>query len=144
MEFASLLGMLGVLSVEDVRKKEIHRDVMILFGIAGVVFHLAFQRISIGDLFGGLLVGCGMLVISYFSGGRVGIGDGVLFVVTGIFLGFRGNLVLLWCALMLMGVYALVLCLTGHLGKREKIPFVPFVLLGYVLMIACEGGAIHA
>ncbi|HAN50654.1 MAG TPA: hypothetical protein DCP96_03015 [Lachnospiraceae bacterium] len=142
MEMVSMLGMLGVLSVEDVKTKEIRKQFILLFGILGLVLHLIFQRIDIWNILGGLSIGLVLLGISYFSREQIGKGDGVLFLVTGIFLGFWENLMLLWSASLLMGIYAMIMCAMGRLHRDDRIPFIPFVLICYVIGLAMKGAGI--
>jgi leader peptidase (prepilin peptidase)/N-methyltransferase len=72
------------------------------------------------------------------SDGKIGIGDGVLLCATGLGLGFWSNLELFAIALLLAAVISIVL-LTFRLADRKKsIPFVPFLLLGYVFVMAAD------
>lgn len=142
MECVSLLAMLGILSMEDLHEKKIRSFEILIFGILGLLFHLIFKRLSIENLLGGLLIGAGLLLISWLSGEQIGYGDGLLFLVTGIFLGFWDNMILLWGAAILMGLVSLFLYLTGKIGRKERIPFIPFVLLAYVLLLFWKGGSL--
>ena len=65
----------------------------------------------------------------------IGYGDGCLFVMTGLFLGFWENLVLLLLASVLAGIGAAVLLFFRKKKKKERIPFVPFVFTAYVLLL---------
>lgn len=135
MESASLLGMLGILSIEDFHKRKIASWQILAFGILGLFFHLLFQRLSIENLLGGLMIGVALLLICRLSGEQIGYGDGLLFLVTGIFLGFWDNMILLWFAAILMGLTSLFLYLIGKITKRARVPFIPFVLVAYVLLL---------
>ena len=57
------------------------------------------------------------------------------FVMTGLFLGFWENLVLLLLASVLAGIGAAVLLFFRKKKKKERIPFVPFVFTAYVLLL---------
>ena len=98
MEMLGLLGMLGYFSIEDIRRKSVHTAPLIVTAIAGVFLHLYGGRLSIWDLLGGLGIGVVMYGISVASRERVGKGDALVLGVTGIFLGFWNNLLLLWIA----------------------------------------------
>lgn len=135
MESISLLGLLGICSFEDVRRRQIRCAVVMGFGILGVVFHLIFDRITIANLLGGMAVGAVLLLISRFTGERIGKGDGALLLVTGIYLGFEGNLILLWGSVTMMGLFCLAGLVTGRVRRGTEIPYVPFVLVCYVLIL---------
>ena len=128
METVGLIGMLVVCSIEDFRRKEMHLMVLLGFGIVGIVLQMFYRSRSIYEILGGMLIGGILLIFSYASDGKIGKGDGILMMVTGIYLGFWNNLLLLWCATALAGIVGLsMFCV-----KRERnltLPFAPFVLL---------------
>lgn len=132
MEMLSLLGVLGALSVEDIKKKKVSIVVLALAGIAGILMHLQFARISIWNILGGVTVGAVMYGVSILSREKIGKGDAILIAVTGIYLGFWGNIILLWVSSVLAGmggVFALVLL---KKGREFEIPFIPFVFVAYI------------
>lgn len=71
------------------------------------------------------------------------MGDGFLFLVTGIFLGGGKNMELLMISLLYAALFSLGLIVFGKVkgkaGRKEKeIPFIPFVFLGYATMLLEE------
>lgn len=57
MESLSLIVMLGILSVEDIKSHKV-RDILVLsFALIGVLMHVIFQRIGTFDVLGGLGTG---------------------------------------------------------------------------------------
>lgn len=127
METVGLIGMLVVCSVEDLRRREMHLLFLMLFGIAGMVLHMVFRTYSIYEIVGGMLIGLALIGISIVSHGKIGRGDGVLMMVTGIYLGFWNNLLLLWCATCLTGLFGIGMFFVR--GRRNiELPFAPFVL----------------
>ena len=140
MEALSLLGLLGICSIEDVQKKQIHTIFALLVGILGMIYHIFNQRISIQNLLGGSLVGLLFLLISILSKERLGKGDAILFIVTGIYLGFWENLQLIFYAFLLAGLYAMILFVTGKKRCADTFPFVPFLLTAYIVELGIYGG----
>ncbi len=140
MEMIGLMGILGYFSWEDVRKRSIHLVPLILAAMAGVVLHMYFERITIWSLLGGVGIGAAMYGLSLASGEKIGRGDALLLAVTGIFLGFWGNLVLLWIASCLIGVGGAISVLVLHKGKEFELPFVPFLFAGFVIYSFLEHG----
>jgi leader peptidase (prepilin peptidase)/N-methyltransferase len=131
----TMMGMLALCSVQDIRKKQIRLNPVLAFGILGILFHMLWSLQTIGSLLAGMAVGMALLILALLSGGRIGVGDGVLLIVTGIYLGLEGNLELLFLALLLSGLWALVLLLLNKKKRQDTIPFVPFLLAAYIGMV---------
>ena len=93
-------------------------------------------------MLGGASVGVVLLVIGYLTKEKIGYGDGILFVATGIYLGFWNNLILLWLSTSLAGIYGIILMLLKKKKKDSEIPLVPFVLGVYVVTLIFNGGAL--
>lgn len=140
MEAAGLLGLLGICGIEDFRIKRIRLVVVNGFAILGVVLHLVYERISWIDMLLGALIGVVLLVVGYFTKEKIGYGDGLIFVATGIYLGFWNNLILLWLSTTLAGIYGLILMVFKKKKKESEIPLVPFILGVYVISLFINGG----
>ncbi len=130
-------GTLGILllitALQDIRSKKISLWIIAAGAIivcAGAPFS---QSIPIIDRVLGTLVGIGIMITSRATGGRIGMGDGYLLCVTGISLGFWGNMELFAIALFAAAIVAILL-LTLRLADRKKsIPFVPFLFISYLI-----------
>lgn len=140
MEAVGLLGLLGICGIEDIKIKKIRLVVVNAFAIFGVILHLIYQRISWIDMIFGALIGVILLIISYFTKEKIGYGDGLIFVATGIYLGFWNNLILLWLSTTLAGIYGLILMVFKKKKKESEIPLVPFILGVYVVSLVFNGG----
>ena len=79
----SVLGMLGICSIEDIRKKEIQSVRVLCFGIGGILLHLWQRNQSLYSMLGGIAVGAAVIILSLVSGGIIGTFP-VLSVCTGI------------------------------------------------------------
>ncbi len=135
----ALIGMLAICATEDLRKKKIHLNLILAFGILGIVFHMLYQELTIENIVLGMGVGGVLLLLSILTKGKIGIGDGVLLVVTGIYLGLEQNLMLLVTSMFICAVYALLQLLLRRKNRYDTVAFVPFVLVSYVCML---GGAL--
>ena len=76
-----------------------------------------------------------MMMLSAATRGNVGMGDGILLVVTGVYLGGSENLALFMMGLLLSALWSLGLLLLKKKGRKEEIAFVPFLLLSYFIML---------
>lgn len=130
-----LLGTLGVHSIEDIRQKKITVMITLFSGIIGILLHLFFQNQSIYEMLTGVLAGTFILLLSRLTKGRIGMGDGIIFMLTGLYLGLMDNLILMCISFSLAGLWGIFLIFIKNNSKNEKIPFVPFLFIGYCLMM---------
>lgn len=95
-----------------------------------------YQGMAVGTkmsfLWMGSLIGVVLLIISKCSGGALGEGDGIFFVITGIYLGFWRNMLLFFSALFFSSFFGLVFLLWGRMAgkdyRKKKLPFLVFTL----------------
>ncbi|MGN0343584.1 MAG: prepilin peptidase [Lachnospiraceae bacterium] len=132
---AVVVSMLTLCSAEDIRKKQIRLNPVLMFGILGIFFHMLWRIQTIESLLLGMSVGVVLLFLSVLTGGKIGAGDAVLLIVTGIYLGLEQNLELFFCGLMLCGLWALGLLVLRKKSRKDSIPFVPFLLAAYMGML---------
>ena len=135
MEMLSLLGFLGYLSIEDLRKRQIHLVSLGVAAIAGLFMHLYFERITIWSLVGGLATGMALYVVSVLSSEKIGKGDALLVGVTGIFLGFWGNLFLLWLSAILAAFVGIIAVVVFRKDRQYELPFIPFIFIGFIIYL---------
>lgn len=136
METMSLMGILGYFSIKDIREKQIGVVPLIFSAIAGMLLHLRFERITIWSLLGGIGVGLGLYGISIATREKIGKGDALLLAVTGIFLGFWDNLILLWMASLVAAAAGLAAIFIFHKGRKYELPFIPCVFLSFLMYLA--------
>lgn len=83
----------------------------------------------------GVLPGVGLLVLSRVMNGSIGKGDGYLLCISGLALGLRMNLSLLFYALFFAGGVSAILLVLKKVKKDTTFPFVPFLLGGYLMTL---------
>jgi leader peptidase (prepilin peptidase)/N-methyltransferase len=107
-------------------------DVISLPGIvAGFVANLASARVPWLDSVLGIVIGGGtFLVIILASGGGMGGGDMKLGALLGAFLGWKVVLLTIFIAVVLGGAIAVALIASGLRGRKDPIPFGPFLATG--------------
>lgn len=132
---AVLLGVLAVSAYRDWMEKKICIYGPLLCGIAGILLHVIFQERTHVEVLGGVAVGGAVLLIAWLGRGCVGSGDGIMLIVSGIFLGFWRNLTLLLTALAMAAVAALFLLVVKRKERKYRLPFVPFLLAAYLLQL---------
>ncbi len=135
MQSVVLLILLMICAIEDFKRKEVTVTYILLFGIAGVVLHLFYPNCSIYSILWGVLLGISVMVVSLLSRGSIGMGDGILLAVTGIYLGGYENLELFLVGLFLAGIWSLGLLVLKKKKRKEQIAFIPFLLVAYAFML---------
>ena len=128
---AALLAGLVAITVIDL-ERQIIPDVISLPGIlAGILANLATGRLPWLESIMGVLVGGGVfLAIILVSGGGMGGGDMKLGAMLGAFLGWKVVLLSMLVAVVAGGALAVALIATGVRGRKDPIPFGPFLALG--------------
>jgi len=130
-----LLGTLGVHSIEDIREKKITVMVTLLSGIIGISLHLFFQNQSIYEMLTGVLAGSFILILSRLTKGRIGMGDGIIFMLTGLYLGLIDNLLLMCISFSLAGIWGLFLVFIKSNSRSERNPFIPFFFFIFFFLL---------
>ena len=130
-----VLGLLGLCSWEDMKGKKLTVVYILLFGIGGMMLHLFSPVCSIYSILSGILLGLAMMLASLATRGMVGMGDGILLTVTGVYLGGTGNLELLFIGLLLAACWSLVMIVGKKKKGKDQIAFVPFLLASYLTML---------
>lgn len=123
-----LISLMLVVSFIDM-KEQIIPDGLIVFGlVAGVAFTKFTVGHSFTDALLGLAAGGGILLATaILSKGGMGGGDVKLMAVAGLFLGWRLTLVALFISFVAGGLFGIVLLLTGKKGRKDPVPFGPFL-----------------
>ena len=129
---ASLVAITGI----DI-DHQIIPDVITLPGIvAGVLANVALPGRSVIDSLLGIGLGGGIFfAIILISGGGMGGGDMKLGAMLGAFLGWRLTLVALFIAVVVGGIVAVAALTAGRKGRKDPIPFGPFLAAGGVVAL---------
>lgn len=131
-------GLIAVTAID--LKHQIIPDVITLPGtVAGVVANLAIQRLHWLESILGIVVGGGIFWLilegSILLTGREGMGGGdvKLGAMLGAFLGWKITLLAIFIAVITGGLLAVTLLALGIAGRRQPIPFGPFLAAGGVV-----------
>lgn len=125
----SVLAMLGICSVEDIKSRRISILQLACFAAEGILCWIFVWKQPLAELFMGVFPGTAVLALAFLSRGNIGTGDGLLLMVLGIFLKPAETLKVLICSVFLSAGYALFLYLVKKKDKHYEIPFVPFVFI---------------
>lgn len=131
----TLLFYLAAGAFIDLRKHEIPIFLPAAAFAAGLTLQLLAGEMKWFEILPGCIPGGALLLLSAVTRQAVGFGDGLTLAAAGVFLGFFGTCILLLLSLLAAAVTSLVLLALKKRRKKEEIPFLPFTLAGYVLLL---------
>lgn len=135
IENVALLIFLAVVAYQDWKEKQINVYVLLAAALAGGVLQVGVRRSSIWDILLGICVGVMVLILAWATRGSIGAGDGMLLMVSGIFLGFWRNISMFMTALAMVGAVALFMITVKKKGRNYRLPFAPFLLAAYLFQL---------
>ena len=125
------------LSYLDLRDGMLYDCITVPFALLGLLPALA-GLISLQEvLIGGTL--CGVLFYCLYIAAHGGLGGGDVKLATalGLWLGWEAAVIAVWIAFVLGGIAAVLLLITRRRGRRDGMPFGPFLSVGgYIAFVA--------
>ena len=127
-------------SIFDLKKKRISLRICVLAGLIGGAFGVwdVWQEnvdfiSAIKDVLIAMLPGIAVFVICFVSRQAIGAGDGIIVFITGLYFGAMETAEILLLALICSSLTGIYLMIFKKVNKKTEIPFVPFLLAGYLL-----------
>ena len=130
-----LLAGLGIMSVEDIRKKGIKRLWLIGLGIVGLIFTIADAEVLCVSFLLRFVPGVVFVLLAWATREQIGMGDALLILVMGWYLNAIELVDVCLLAFFIAGLVALVLLVLIKKSKKFELPMVPFIFAGYVVML---------
>lgn len=125
------LAFLGVNSWLDIRKREVSLFTIVIFGAGGLLLAL-YRGVFSLDYVIPFAIGAGILGLGIATQGAIGMGDGLFLMALGTMMEAGKFIAVFFMGLMACGVSSLIMLLVFHKGRNAELPFIPFVLLGYI------------
>lgn len=124
----------------DIKEQKVYSGICYVNILMSFLFHMALKDIGYLNVAIGVIIGSLMIGISYITKEAIGKGDGLVALALSCIVG--GSVViqsLFWGALIcvLVSVVGIIL---GRLKLKSRIPFVPFLLMGEIIMLVLNGG----
>lgn len=119
----------------DVREKRIPCYLFFAFGIIGILFLLLLREKEVLPALQGVIVGIGVLFLARVTREGIGYGDGIILLITGLYLGLRQNVLLFLLAILLSSAFALVFWVVKRVDRKTELPFVPFLAAAFLIQL---------
>lgn len=131
MKQGAVIALLGWNAVRDVKCREISLFSVVVFGIVGIIWGVADHSLGILHL---ISFGIGLLFLffSILTAGKIGMGDAWILLTAGTLMPAEEYLVMLMLGLLLASAWSGYLLIFRKKGRNTEIPFLPFLLLGYL------------
>lgn len=136
MIYICLIIYFGLLSVWDVRRKEIPTKFLLVGLLAGLVYGI--YREDGWILLMGVIPGVLLILMSFLTKEKVGYGDGVMVIILGLVLGWPDSFLVYMLAQFGVLLFAIGLLAAKKISRDAQIPFAPFLAIG--LFIIHMGG----
>jgi hypothetical protein len=130
--------MLLLCGIQDIIKKKVCIWVIMAGAFATAVCIPFCSLSTIPGRIGGIAVGVAVIAINLATAGKIGMGDAFLLCVTGLGLGFWGNLELFAIALLLAAIVSIILLSLRLADRKKSIPFIPFLFIGYLFILIAD------
>ena len=140
VRFALVFIVLVIEALKDFRKKEVNIPILGIMAIAAMIMVFLGKDISVSNAIIGLAEGVLLILVSVMTKGQIGIGDGILLAACGLMLGGKDNMVMFFFACLSSAIVSVLIMIIKKADKKTKIPFVPFMIPGFLIMVLLSLG----
>ena len=136
-EFVLLSLWLGVLAMADLRWKRVPIWMLVVGGIFATymsVYYYALEMKDVTELLWGLIPGILFLLMSVTTK-KAGIADGVVLLILSLSIGYRECIISFVFSLIAISILSLFLLALRKVRGNSKLPYLPFLLVGYIFQV---------
>ena len=129
-----LLFYLIVCCYTDLKKHTINLLISIIFTLLGIITGIFLFDYSFISMIISLIPGIFLFVISLIFPASLGLGDGLIFTICGIYLGINFTIQLLFLSLVISCIFSILLIIKKH-SLKYQFPLAPFIFVSYVFIL---------
>ena len=133
---AFCLFLLLVFAWWDTKQREFDKEIIVITFFAGLTIMLTYGEERWLAYAGGIAIGLLFLLIAKLTEEKIGYGDGMLILLVGMNVGIKAQLQILAIAFSLLFIAGIAAFFLRRKWKHMRLPFVPFLLLGDVAVMA--------
>ena len=140
--YLTLTSILIVITFTDLDHQIIPNKVNLFAFVAFIILNLFSGYIQWKDSLLGALIGGGFLFVLALLTGAMGIGDVKLITVIGFYLGWKSTILTLFLSFIIGGVFGILLLAFRIKGRKDIIPFGPWIAIASYITMLIESEAI--
>lgn len=129
---------LGFCSLTDIRRKIIYTIPCFVVAGIGLVFHIIFLDTTWWNQFAGIILGLILLVLSFITGEAIGKGDALVVIALGFVLDAIMILHIIFCAFVLVDIFAVIGGLVKKIKFKSTLQFIPFLFVSEIIILIFE------
>ena len=137
LQIITLIG-LAVNTVFDTKSRKISLVVVGVTAFCGLCWRMGEGSLFTWEVLWGLVPGLLWFLLARVTGESVGYGDAWVLLAVGIVLGGSDTLLMCTAAVFLAGIIALVLLVFFHKNRKYQMPFLPFLMAGYLCVCVIQ------
>ncbi len=133
---------LGMLAVADIRRMRVPMLLLAVGGVFAAAAVLSGWRTegqSVMTVLWSMTPGAAMLLVAAVTG-KAGWADGAVLLFLGVLEGLRVCMISLLVSLSAISIVSLVLLCFRKAGKNSKLPYLPFLWIGYIIQTVMGSG----
>ncbi|SDB37299.1 Type IV leader peptidase family protein [Pseudobutyrivibrio sp. YE44] len=134
METFGLLCLYILATYEDLRSKQVRLIEIAIFAVIGIILNVIMKPYPITSVLGGVLVGGLVYLFSVISKEKIGKGDALIIMVTGLYLGFMNTVLVVWLSSIMAALVGALYINRKYKSLDYEMPFMPFMLTGYCIL----------
>lgn len=115
----------------DIKEQTVSVKLAAITAAVGIVSQLLYPQMGMAEWLAGLLPAAVLILVAWITKQAVGFGDGCVLGVIGLYTGLWGSIGTLMMGLLLSCPISLFLLVCKKADRRQTIPFVPFLVMGY-------------
>lgn len=128
-----------LLTIFDIRKKEIPALWLLLFGAVSFIYvGLKGEKEWIFVVYS-LIPGAFFLALSLCTKESVGYGDGWTVLALGVLIGLRQCFAVVFTGLVFSAVFSLIMLVLRKVNGKSRLPFLPFITMGLGVTMIVQG-----
>jgi leader peptidase (prepilin peptidase) / N-methyltransferase len=136
-EFQILLKIITIMwlclcSLQDVKKKQINLKLILCGFLILIIGSNLVDTIAFWNRIAGFSLGLILIILNPITKGQIGIGDGLIVSCIGLCFGFTETALILMISLFISAIFSLFLLVVKKVNRNYTIPFIPFILIGYL------------
>ncbi len=129
-----LLTYLIICTISDIKYKKISLIQWLIFLVLGIILQLFIEKNEILFLLFSSLPGLLLILLSVISPGHIGIGDGMMIAICGIYTDFTGSVSIIFLSCTSAVIFYILKKVFLKINIPKSYPLAPFLLFSFCII----------